>query len=261
MSDKMAVGPGDGCAWVTGASFGIGRAVALRLARAGWTVVASARNPEPLRHVAAEPMEGTGSILAEPLDIADEAAVEATVARIESRFGPIALALLNAGTHAPVAAHAFRVQTFRDLAAVNLLGTVACLASVLPRMLARRRGQIAIVASLAGYRGLPTAAAYGMTKAGLINMAEALKPELDAANVKLQIINPGFVRTPLTDRNRFAMPFLIEAEAAAEAICRGLGRRRFEIAFPYRFALLMGLLRLLPYPLFFALTRRLLSHG
>jgi short-subunit dehydrogenase len=260
MRDGMTVGPSDGCAWVTGASSGIGRAVALRLARAGWTVVASARDPESLHRVAAERAVGAGRILAEPLDITDAAAVEATVARIESRVGPIALALLNAGTHAPVAAHAFHVQTFRDLTAVNLLGTVACLASILPRVLARRRGQIAIVASLAGYRGLPTAAAYGMTKAGLINMAEALKPELDAANVKLQIVNPGFVRTPLTDRNRFAMPFLMGPEAAAEAVCRGLGRRAFEIAFPCRFVLMMWLLRLMPYPLFFAVARRLLPR-
>jgi short-subunit dehydrogenase len=180
------------------------------------------------------------------------------VERIEGRIAPIALALLNAGSHRPVYADRFDAADFRELAELNLFGTVSCLAALLPRFIARRSGHIAIVASVAGYSGLPTASAYGMTKAGLINMAEALRPELSALGIKLQVVNPGFVRTPLTDRNEFPMPFLIEPEDAAAAIERGLAGGRFEIAFPRHFVLMMKLLRLLPYWLFFAVTRRLL---
>ena len=140
------------------------------------------------------------------------------------------------------------------------MGTVHCLEAVLPDMLSRRAGHIAVVASLAGYRGLPTAAAYGMTKAGLINMAEALQPELAASNVKLQIVNPGFVRTPLTDLNTFPMPFLIDADKAAEAFYKGLQSNRFEIVFPRRFAYLMKAFRLMPYGLALRLSKRLVRQ-
>jgi short-subunit dehydrogenase len=165
--------------------------------------------------------------------------------------------VLNAGTHRPVDPRALKPEDFEKLVAVNLLGTVNCLAAVLPPMLARGHGRIAVVASVAGYRGLPTAAAYGMTKAGLINMAEALRVELAPCGIVVQIVNPGFVRTPLTDRNDFPMPFLMEPEAAADAFFRGLQSDRFEIAFPWRFVWMMKLLRCLPAPLAFAVTRRM----
>lgn len=125
-------------------------------------------------------------------------------------------------------------------------------------MTARRRGHIAVISSVAGFGGLPTSAAYGATKAGLINLCEALKPEYDLAGIKLQIVNPGFVRTPLTDKNDFPMPFLMEPEAAAAALMRGLQSNRFEITFPRRLSWTLKLLQVLPYPLYFAVTRRLL---
>jgi short-subunit dehydrogenase len=249
-----------GCIWITGASTGIGRAVALRLARDGHVVVASARNLEALGALSQE-RAAPGRIEALALDVTDAAAVAMAVERIENTIAPIALALLNAGTHRAVRADRFDADTFRALVELNLFGTVNCLAALLPRFIARRSGHIAIVASVAGYAGLPTASAYGMTKAGLINMAEALQPELAALGVKLQIVNPGFVRTPLTDRNEFPMPFLIGPDDAAAAIERGLASSRFEIAFPKRFTLIMKLLRLLPYRPFFAITRRLMPKN
>jgi len=248
------------CAWITGASSGIGRALALRLARAGWTVAASARNLAELQRLAAETHGGTGKIVAVPLDVTRAADVGATVERIEQDIGPIALAVLNAGTHRPARAVDLGVEDFRALVELNLMGTVHCLVSVQRPMLTRGRGHIAIVSSLAGYFGLPTAAAYGMTKAGLINMTESLRPELAAAGIKLQLVNPGFVRTPLTDRNKFAMPFLIAPEAAADAFYRGLAGRRFEIVFPRRLAYAMKLFRLLPYPIAFMIARRLVPN-
>ncbi len=241
--------------WITGAGKGIGRAVARRLAQDGWTVAASARTEDDLASLASE--FPPGRVHPYPLDVADLGRTEATLKRIERDLGALDLAVLNAGTHISFGAKDFSVEAFRQLVETNLMGTVHGLAQVIPGFIARRRGHIAVVASLAGYRGLPTAAAYGATKAGLINMCEALKPELDLHGVRLTLINPGFVETPLTDRNTFPMPFLISVEAAADEIIRGLTRAKFEVAFPGRFVVLMKMLRLLPDRLFFALTRRM----
>ncbi len=222
------------------------------MARAGDSVALSARSGDKL-----EEMAGEAGLSAFAVDVQDAEATRAAVSRIEAALGPIDQAVLNAGTHQPVDARQLDPRDFRKLVEVNLMGTVNSLAAVLPGMLARRRGRIAIVASVAGYRGLPTSAAYGMTKAGLINLAEALRVELEPHGIVVQIVNPGFVRTPLTDRNPFPMPFLMEPEDAAEAFFRGLQSDRFEIAFPRRMVLIMKLLRCLPAPLAFAVTRRL----
>jgi short-subunit dehydrogenase len=244
-------------AWLTGASKGIGRAVAIELASAGWVVAASARDAEALASLAVEARDLSGDIHAYPLDVTSETAARDLVARIERDLGAIELAILNAGTHEPVDGSTFTVAPLKRLVDINLMGTAHCLAPVVEQFVARRAGRIAVVASMAGYRGLPTASAYGATKAALINMCEALRVELDRHGVILSVVTPGFVRTPLTDRNPFPMPFLMEPEDAARRIVRGLEGRRFEIAFPWRFAAIMKLLRLLPYPLFFAATRHL----
>ena len=202
--------------------------------------------------------EGPGAILSYPLDISDQEATEAVVARIEQEHGPIDQAVLNAGTHQPVDPLRLDAADFRALVEVNLMGTVHCLQALIPRMAARGRGRLAIVGSVAAYRGLPTASAYGMTKAGLNNLAEALRVELAPHGIVVQIVNPGFVRTPLTNKNAFRMPMLMEPEDAAEALFRGLRKDRFEIAFPWRFALAMKTLRILPASLAFALTRRMI---
>ena len=244
-------------AWVTGASSGLGHALSLRLARDAWHVAVSARRHDDLAHLANATGEMPGTVLAYPLDVTENDKVNATCTRIEQNLGPIDLAVLNAGTHRPVSASTLAPADFRALVELNLMGTVNCLCAVLPGMIERQRGRIAIVASLSGYRGLPSAAAYGMTKAGLINLAEALKPELDRLGVTIQVINPGFVKTPLTDRNRFPMPFLISPEAAAEHIYRGLKSKRFDIAFPWQMATLLKILRILPDALAFRITSRL----
>ncbi len=245
--------------WITGASSGLGAALARRVAQAGQTVAASARRRDKLEALAAE--SAGDQIRPFPLDVEDPEALHAVVAQIEREVGPIGQAVLNAGTHQPVDPRALKIEDFRRLVEVNLMGTVNCLAAVLPPMIERGHGRIAIVASVAGYRGLPTAAAYGMTKAGLINMAEALRVELAPLGIVVQIVNPGFVRTPLTDRNPFPMPFLMAPEDAAEAFYRGLQSDRFEISFPRRLVWIMKLLRCLPAPLAFAVTRRLLPKG
>jgi short-subunit dehydrogenase len=242
--------------WITGASSGIGRAVALRYAAAGAEVAASARSADALADLAAAP-DGGGRIRSYPVDVTDRAAMAATAARIEAELGAIDLAILNAGTHEPVDARDFDAAVFDRLIAVNLTGTINGLAAILPRMVARRAGHVALVASVAGYGGLPTAAAYGATKAALINLAEALKLDLDAVGVRLSLVNPGFVRTPLTDRNPFHMPALMEVDDAARALVRGLARGGFEVTFPRRFTGVMKLVRLLPYRLYFPLMARI----
>lgn len=241
-------------AWITGASSGIGEALARRLARDGRRVVASARGEQALAALAGG---GEGRIAPLQLDVADAEACARAVAAIEEREGEIGLAVLNAGTHVPMSAADFSAATLRRLVEVNLLGVANCLEPLLARMAARRRGHVAIVASVAGYGGLPTAAAYGPTKAALINMAESLKLDCDRLGIRLQLVDPGFVRTPLTDRNEFPMPFLMPVEAAVDALVAGLASERFEIVFPRRFALLLKAINLLPYPAYFALVRRM----
>lgn len=243
-------------AWVTGASQGIGAAVALRLAADGWAVAVSARSTEKLQALAEKAEDLPGSIAAFSLDVTDPAASAGVFSEIESRLGPVDLAILNAGTHQPIDGTAFAVEPVRKLVEINLMGTVHCLAPVIEAFVARESGRIAVVASLAGYRGLPTSSGYGASKAGLINMCEALRPELETKNVKLFCVTPGFVKTPLTDKNPFPMPFLIDVETAATRIVRGVAGRGFEITFPRRFAYIMKFLRILPYALFFSVTRR-----
>jgi len=248
-------------AFITGAGKGIGRALARALAAEGWTVVASARSAGDLQGLAAEVAAAglSGTIIPLPLDVTDALAVAAAADRIERDVGALELAVLNAGTHTPITAREFDVEGIRRLIETNLMGTVHCLAALMPHFLARKGGQIAVVASVAGYVGLPSAAGYGATKAALINMCEALKPELDRSGVSLTLINPGFVDTPLTRKNGFPMPFLISTDDAAKAILRGLRSGRFEVAFPWRMRIAMRLLAALPYRLLFALTRRMVG--
>ena len=242
-------------AWITGASSGIGRALALALAREGVVVAASARSRGALEALATE--AGSGRILPTPLDVADRDAVKAAAeAAIRVLRGPPDLAVLNAGTYLPMTAAGFDAARFRTQVEVNLMGTVHMLEALLPAYLAARKGHIAIVSSVAGYRGLPTSAAYGATKAALSNLAESLKYDLDRAGVKLQLVNPGFVKTPLTDKNDFKMPFLMPVDKAVARMIAGLQTNRFEITFPRRFTWQMKLLRVLPYRLYFAVTRR-----
>ena len=248
-------------AWVTGASRGIGAAVARRLARDGWTVAASARDAADLKALSRDSEAMPGRIVGFPLDVSDPDACARVFAEIGSHLGPVDLVLLNAGTHEPIDGTHFAVAPVRMLVEINLMGAVHCLAPVIQNFVARGRGRIGVVASAAGYRGLPTASGYGATKAGLINMCEALRPELEPAGVVLSSIVPGFVKTSLTDRNPFPMPFLMDAEDAAERIVRGLDTRRFEITFPRRFTYLLKLLRILPYRAYFAVTRRIAAKS
>lgn len=246
--------PADGVAWVTGASSGIGRATALALARDGWTVHATARSAAALDDLAAE---GGGRIVARPADVTDASAMAATVNAILSEGRPLALVLLNAGLYRPVDGRALAVDEFRSSVEVNLMGAVNGLVPAIAAMRGSGGGQIALVSSVAGYNGLPTSAAYGATKAGLINMAASLRFDLAGEGILVQVVNPGFVDTPATQQNRFAMPFLMSADEAARRLLAGLSKGRFEVAFPRRFALMLKAVGLLPWTVYFPLVRRI----
>jgi hypothetical protein len=244
-------------AWITGASSGIGRALALALARRGVMVAASARSRKNLESLAAEAGAGAARVLPTPLDVTDRAAVKAAAEAVLRVFGgPPDLAVLGAGVYLPMRAADFDAARFREHVEVNVMGTVNMLEALLPACLAARRGHIVIVASVAGYRGLPRSGAYGATKAALIHLAEALKFDLDRADVKLQLVNPGFVKTPLTDKNRFRMPGLMPVEKAVARMIAGFQSNRFEIAFPRRLTWVLKLMRVVPYRLYFPLIRR-----
>jgi NAD(P)-dependent dehydrogenase (short-subunit alcohol dehydrogenase family) len=241
--------PKDGIAFVTGASSGIGRATALELVRRGYRVAMTARRAGELRRLAAgAPLQ----IFAYPGDVTRRAEIAAIVAAIEADLGPIALAFLNAGVFLRAERQGFDPAAIAETHAVNIGGTVNCLAPILAAMKVRGRGQIAFNASLAAYNALPASLAYGSSKAAMIYMAEALKLDCEGRGITIQIVSPGFVRTPMTDlETEFNMPFMIETKDAARRICDGFERGGFEITFPWQLAALAKFARGLPYPLRF----------
>jgi len=243
-------------AWITGASSGIGRELALALIDRGWQVVATARNQQRLDELAAAP-ESAGALVPMAADVTDAEAMKAVAGRIESTLGPLRLAVFNAGDYEPMAVAEMDVALIRRLMDVNYLGVVHGVAAVLPAMQKHGLGEILINASVAGYRGLPFAAPYGASKAALIAFAESLRTELQGGDVALRVINPGFVKTSLTAKNRFTMPMLITPHQAAAAIAGAVGGSSFEITFPRRFTYMLKLLRVLPYALYFPLIRRI----
>ena len=225
--------------WITGGSSGIGRALARHYRAAGAEVFLSARGPERLARVA----EAIGAP-AYPLDVTDPKAVHRTVEQIWKEHGPLDLAVLNAGG-SPRGEGGLASVLEANLR-LNTLAAAHAIDALRPRMRAAGGGTIALVGSLAGYLPLPGGYGYATSKAALIHFAAGLYPELRREGLDLRLVNPGFVRTPLVEANRFPMPFILEPEEAARRIARGLEGGRFEIAFPLRLAWPLRLLRALP---------------
>ncbi|MFN3547231.1 MAG: SDR family NAD(P)-dependent oxidoreductase [Mesorhizobium sp.] len=248
--------PTDGVAWITGASTGIGRALALELVRRGYVVAATARGEDKLGSLAAEAADLGGRIVPFPGDVTNEAGMANLVATIERELGPIALAVFNAGNYFPTKGEKLSVENFVKTYEINLFGIVNGLVPVVDAMKARGFGQVAIVGSVSGYGGLPLAAAYGASKAAVNNMAEALKFDFDKMNIRIQVINPGFVDTPLTEKNTFPMPGLMKVEDATRRFADGLERGGFEVCFPRRLAWALKVVNLLPHALYFPLMKR-----
>ena len=248
--------PEHGIVWISGASSGIGRALALKLAGEGYKVAVTARSHEKLVELQTEASGLSGSIVVLDGDVTDAEDMEHIMASIEYEHGTLAMAILNAGVYLPVHAEDLNRADFEKSFAVNLSGVVNCLLPAIRHMKEKGQGQIAIVSSVTGYGGLPTGAAYGATKAALINMTESLKFDLDKMGIRIQLVSPGFVDTPATRKNAFPMPALVSVEEAARQIAAGLKSQVFEITFPKRFTTMLKLGRLLPYSAYFALVNR-----
>lgn len=242
--------------WVVGASSGIGEALARHLAKRGALLALSARRVDPLQAMLKEAPEGS---LVLPLDVTDELSVMTAVSSLSNHWGQIDLVVWLAGTYKPMRAQSFDLPAARAVMEANIMGPLNGLGALLPMMLEQGHGGIALVSSVAGYRGLPKSLVYGPSKAALTNLAEALYIDLRETNIGVWVINPGFVETPLTAQNDFEMPALISTDEAAEAIISGFASGRFEIHFPKRFTLLLKVMRTLPYRLYFAAVSRLVK--
>lgn len=239
-------------AWITGASGAICGEVAKRLAAAGVTVAATARGADKLKALAA----GSGKIKAYPADVLDADALKACAAKIERELGAIDLALLGAGMYAPFDIRNIDLDGFHRTMALNVDGVINGIAAVLPSMLQRKSGHIAIMGSLFGYAGWPGNGSYGASKAAVINLAESLKLELEGSGVDVTIINPGFVDTPLNaSYDRKKKLYVISADKCARRILEKLGQRPYEIAFPSKVEGFLKTVRSLPRSLSFPLIR------
>ena len=241
--------------WLTGASYGIGRAVALEYAQRGAFIGLTARSEDLLKDLLEEirAAGGEGMVLAG--DVKDRDAMLQNAATMQSHTGGIDILIANAGSHLASEVESFDAEQYMGLMELNYAGSLNCIQAVLPEMLRQGSGHIVGVASLAGYRGVPSAAAYGASKAALIHFLESLRFHVAPEGVQVTIVNPGFVRTPLTDKNDFKMPFMIEADKAARIMCNGIRRGRREITFPFLFATFVKLLRILPMPLYIMLMK------
>jgi short-subunit dehydrogenase len=244
--------------WLTGASSGIGEALARELARRGARLALFARRRERLEALARELSAGGAEVLVQPGDVRDRNRVRAAVAEAEERFGGIDVAILNAGTGDNLLVEKFDAALVEKIMAVNLLGAVYGIEAALPGMLARGAGKIVGISSIAGVRGLPTAAPYCASKSALSTFLESLRLDLRPRGVEVITVSPGFVKTPLSDRNRHPMPFLVPAERAARIIVRGIERGKRHLHFPRRLTVPVLLLRLLPAALYDRLMGALL---
>lgn len=242
--------------WLVGASSGIGRAVAEQLHARGAQVIVSARQ-QPLLQAFAETHPGSQAVA---LDVTDARAVQEAAVRLQSE-GDLDLVCYCAGYYRPMRADSLALPELLQHQQVNLTGALHVIAAVVPGLLesarAGRTPHLSLVASVAGWRGLPQGLAYGPTKAALINLAETLFLDLRPHGIGVSIVNPGFVDTPLTRQNDFAMPALLTPAQAAEAMLRGWAHGDFELHFPRRFTCWLKLLRILPYRWYFALVHRM----
>jgi short-subunit dehydrogenase len=241
--------------WIIGASSGIGASIATQALSAGANVILSARRGDRLHSLAGD----SPNALPIAFDVLDELAWKNAYGEIRQRFGGVDLVVFCAAEYRPERVWEVTPGGSKRTLAINLGSLYTGLATVLPDMLERGAGGIAIVASVAGWIGLPKASVYGPSKAALINLAEILYSDLHPRGLDVYLINPGFVDTQLTARNDFHMPALQTPEHAASVIMRGISAGRFEIHFPRRFTLLVKLLRMLPYRLRFALIGQLVK--
>jgi|TARA_Y100001970_G_scaffold277202_1_gene381022 short-subunit dehydrogenase len=239
--------------WITGASSGIGKSTAEKFAKEGWQVAVSARRKEILDDMAKNP-----NISSYPLDVVNDDNCKNTFLKIISEFKEIDLCIFCSGTYDPKKEKEINVEQSKFVMNVNYFGVLNCVKAVEKYFKEKKGGHISIVSSIAGYRGLPNSSGYGPSKAALNNFAESIYFDFKKYSVRVSVISPGFIKTPLTDKNDFPMPFLRSVEFAAEKIYNGLTKSNsFEIHFPKQLTLLLKFLRLLPYKIYLFLIYKL----
>jgi short-subunit dehydrogenase len=233
-------------ALITGASSGIGSALARELAREGCKVGLVARRQELLAELVRDIEQAGGAAVSAAADVADREATRKAIDDVAAQLGPVDLLVANAGLGAPTTLEPMNVGVVEKMVRVNLLGVVYAIEAVLPSMLQRGRGHLAAVSSMAAFRGLPGDAGYCASKAAVNVYLDSLRLQLRSRGVAVTTICPGFVKTPMTAGHRFRMPWLMEPEYAARQIVRGLRQRRTMCAFPWQLALIARLSRWLP---------------
>lgn len=231
---------------LTGASSGIGAALAVELARRGHDLSLIARRVDKLDEVAAQVRAQGRRAAVAPVDVTDRQAMETAIAALVAELGPVDIAIANAGAGGDTRATALDAEAVSAMFRLNVDGVVHTFAPVLPAMAERGAGQIVAVASIAGHIGLSGAGAYSATKAAVQTLMHAFSTELRPKGIAVTTVNPGFVRTPLTDKNRFAMPLMWEVDRAARKIADGIERRRRVVEFPWQLSWLVRLGRALP---------------
>ena len=243
--------------WITGASTGIGRALAIKFAKNGWNVAASARRENLLKELE----ELNQDIYSFPLDVTDKEKCKEVFKKIEDKFKTIDISFFSTGTWDPGKEKEIDVEQIENVMKVNFFGTLNCIKSVKKYYRNKKSGHISIVSSIAGYRGLPNSTGYGPSKSALNNLAESLFFDFKRYGVRVSLISPGFIKTPMTDKNDFKMPFLRTTDFAADKIYEGLvNSNKFEIHFPKQLTLILKLLRILPYTLYLKLISKLTKY-
>ncbi len=242
--------------WITGASSGIGKAVAEKFAEEGWKVAVSARRKEILNQISDDQ-----NIFSFPLDVTNEKDCKMTFEEINKKLNGIDICFFCSGTYDPKKEQEINLEQNRFVMDVNYFGTLNCVKAVEKNFKDKRSGHISIVSSIAGYRGLPNSSGYGPSKAALINFAESIYFDFKKFDVRVSVVSPGFIKTALTDKNEFDMPFIRSTEFAAEKIYKGLiNSKSFEIHFPKQLTFTLKFLRILPYKIYLFLVDKLVKR-
>ena len=245
--------------FITGASSGIGRSLSLKFASEGWKVIAAARRINLLKSLANQSKK-KNSIEPVKMDITNSKMVYAKVNNLVKVNGIPDIIFLNAGTNNPNSNSIISLEETRQIFEINFFGTLNCLSAFLPHLKKKKKSQVIIMSSVAGYRGLPYAAAYCSSKSAISALAESIYNQCENLGITVRLVNPGFVKTPLTDKNKFNMPMIISVEKATNIIYNKiLFSNKFEINCPFIFCFLMKILRILPYGIYFKLTNYLMK--
>jgi short-subunit dehydrogenase len=232
--------------WITGSSSGIGKALAEKFALKGWKVAVSARRKEILEEMATHE-----NIFSYPLDVTNQDQISDIFSKIINDFGNLDLCVFSSGTYDPKLEQEINIKQNKFVMETNFFGVLYCIHSVEKYFKGKKSGHISIVSSVAAYRGLPNSSGYGPSKAALTNLTESLYFDFKKHNVRISLISPGFIKTPLTDKNEFPMPFIKSPEYAAEKMFNGLTKSKtFEIHFPKALTILLKILRILPYRIY-----------